>query len=40
MFRLKPVKFVKFISPRKGFYRKSYKSQNINPISQNPKYIG
>ena len=29
--------FVKFISPAKGYFRESYKSQNINPISATPK---
>ena len=27
------VKFVEFISPAKGYFRKMYKSHSINPIS-------
>ena len=29
--------FAEFISPPKGFFRETYKSQNINPISPTPK---
>ena len=32
-------KFVKFISPVKGYFRETYKSQNINPIFATPKFI-
>ena len=34
---VKEGKFVEFISPVK-FFRETYKSQNINPISQTPKF--
>ena len=34
---VKQGKFVEFISPAKGYFRKTYKSQNINPISPTPK---
>ena len=37
-----PVKqgnFVEFISSTKGYFRETYKSQNINPISPTPKLI-
>ena len=30
--------FVKFISPAKGYFRETYKSQNINLISATPKF--
>ena len=30
---VKQDKFVEFISPAKGYFRETYKSQNINPIS-------
>ena len=30
--------FVKFISLAIGYFRESYKSQNINPISPTPKF--
>ena len=30
--------FVEFISPAKGYFRETYKSQNINPISPTPKF--
>ena len=35
---VKQGKFVEFISPRKGYFRETYKSQNINPISPTPKF--
>ena len=34
---VKQGKFVEFISPAKGYFRETYKSQNINTISQTPK---
>ena len=43
-FRMSPVKtevkqgkVVEFISPAKGYFRETYKSQNINPIFPTPK---
>ena len=33
---VKQGKFVEFISPAKGYFRETYKSQNINPISPAP----
>ena len=30
---VKQGKFVEFISPAKDYFRETYKSQNINPIS-------
>ena len=35
---VKQGKFVQFISPVKGYFRETYKSQNINPISLTPKF--
>ena len=35
---VKQGKFVEFISPAKGYFRETYKSQNINPISLTPKF--
>ena len=35
---VKQGKFVKFISPAKGYFRETYKSQHINPISPTPKF--
>ena len=35
---VKPDKFVEFISPAKGYFRETYKSQNINPSSPSPKF--
>ena len=35
---IKQGKFVEFISPAKGFFRETYKSQNINTISPTPKF--
>ena len=35
---VKQNKFVKFISWAKGYFRETYKSQNINPISPTPKF--
>ena len=35
---VKQGKFVKFISPAKGYFRETYKSQNINPISPTLKF--
>ena len=32
------VKQGKFVSPAKGYFRETYKSQNINPISPTPKF--
>ena len=34
---VKQGKFIEFISPAKGYFRETYKSQNINPISPTPK---
>ena len=31
-------KFIEFISLAKGYFRETYKSQNINPISPTPKF--
>ena len=36
--KVKQGKFVEFISPAKGYFRETYKSQNINPISPTPKF--
>ena len=35
---VKHGKFVEFKSPAKGYFRETYKSQNINPISPTPKF--
>ena len=35
---VKQGKFVKYIFPAKGYFRETYKSQNINPISPTPKF--
>ena len=35
---VKQGKFVEFISPAKGYFRETYKSKNINPISPTPKF--
>ena len=35
---VKQGKFVKLISPAKGYFRVTYKSQNINPISPTSKF--
>ena len=35
---VKQGKFVKFISPVKVYFRETYKSQNINPISPTPNF--
>ena len=35
---VKQGKFVDFISWTKGYFRETYKSQNINPISPTPKF--
>ena len=35
---VKQGKFVEFISPAKGYFRETYRSQNINPISPTPKF--
>ena len=35
---VKQGKFVKFIFRAKGYFRETYKSQNINPISPIPKF--
>ena len=34
---VKQGKFVEYIFPTKGYFRKTNKSQNINPISPTPK---
>ena len=34
----KQGKFVELISPAKGYFRETYKSQNINLISPTPKF--
>ena len=34
--RLIQDKFVEFISPMKGYFKETCKSQNINPIYQSP----
>ena len=34
---VKQGKFVEFISPAKGYFRETYQSQNLNPISPTPK---
>ena len=34
---VKQGNFVEFISPVKGYFRETYKSQNINPISPTHK---
>ena len=36
--KVKQGKFVEFISLSKVFFRETYKSQNINPISSIPKF--
>ena len=35
---VKQGKFVEFISPAKGYFRETYKSQNINVIYPTPKF--
>ena len=35
---VKQCKFVEFICPAKEYFRETYKSQKINPISQTPKF--
>ena len=35
---VKQGKFVEYIFPAKGYFRETYKSQNINPISPTPKF--
>ena len=35
---VKQGKFVEFISPTKGYFRETYKSQKINSISPTPKF--
>ena len=35
---VKQGKFVEFISWAKGYFRETYKSQKINPISPTPKF--
>ena len=35
---IKQNKFVEFISPLKGYFRETYKSQNIKHISPTPKF--
>ena len=35
---VKQGKFVEFISPEKGYFRETNKSQNINLISPTPKF--
>ena len=35
---VKQGKFVEYIFPTKGYFRETNKSQNINPISQTPKF--
>ena len=35
---VKQGKFVKFVFPVKGYFRETYKSKNINPISPTPKF--
>ena len=35
---VKEGKFVSYIFPTKGYFRETYKSQNINPISLTPKF--
>ena len=35
---VKQSKFVVFISPAKGYFKETYKSQNKNPISPIPKF--
>ena len=35
---VKHGKFVTFTSPAKDYFRETYKSQNINPISPSPKF--
>ena len=35
---IKQAKFVEFISRTKDYFRETYKSQNINPISPTPKF--
>ena len=36
---VKQGKFVEFISRVKGYFRETYKSQNINPISPTPQGV-
>ena len=35
---VKQGKFIEFIFPAKGYFRETYKSQNINPISPAPNF--
>ena len=35
---VKQGKFVEYLSPAKGYFRETNKSQNINPISPTPKF--
>ena len=35
---VKQGKFVDVVSPAKSYFRETYKSQNINPISPTPKF--
>ena len=35
---VKQGKFVEIVSPVKGYFRETYKLQNINPISATPKF--
>ena len=35
---VKQNKFVEFISPGKGYFRETYKSQNIKHITPTPKF--
>ena len=35
---VKQGKFVEYISPAKGYFRETNQSENINPISPNPKF--
>ena len=35
---VKQGKFVEYIFVAKGYFRETYKSQNINPISPTPKF--
>ena len=35
---VKQGEFVKFISPAKGYFRETFKSQNMNPVSPTPEF--
>ena len=35
---VKQGKFIEFISPAKGYFRETYKSQNLNQIFLTPKF--